>query len=77
MSVLEFAEMAVGAGGTCLLRCARSAVCPSHGVVPPGVLQVLPGYGRIVGKMLVSEPTIKKVDITVRLSVHPLPIHAG
>ncbi|KAI0774445.1 aldehyde dehydrogenase [Fomes fomentarius] len=32
--------------------------------VPQGVLQVLPGYGRTVGKMLVSEPTIKKVDIT-------------
>ncbi|KAI0722792.1 aldehyde dehydrogenase [Earliella scabrosa] len=32
--------------------------------VPSGVLQVLPGYGRTVGKMLVSEPTIRKVDIT-------------
>ncbi|KAI9056512.1 aldehyde dehydrogenase [Trametes sanguinea] len=32
--------------------------------VPPGVLQVLPGYGRTVGKMLVSDPAIRKVDIT-------------
>ncbi|RPD66987.1 aldehyde dehydrogenase [Lentinus tigrinus ALCF2SS1-7] len=32
--------------------------------VPQGVLQVLPGYGRTVGKMLVSDPTVRKVDIT-------------
>ncbi|KAI0750977.1 aldehyde dehydrogenase [Daedaleopsis nitida] len=32
--------------------------------VPAGVLQVLPGYGRTVGKMLVSDPTVRKVDIT-------------
>ncbi|KAI0772099.1 aldehyde dehydrogenase [Trametes elegans] len=32
--------------------------------VPDGVLQVLPGYGRTVGKMLVSDPVIRKVDIT-------------
>ncbi|KAH9850759.1 aldehyde dehydrogenase [Lenzites betulinus] len=32
--------------------------------VPPGVLQVLPGYGRTVGKMLVSDPAVRKVDIT-------------
>ncbi|KAI9000846.1 aldehyde dehydrogenase [Trametes punicea] len=32
--------------------------------VPAGVLQVLPGYGRTVGKQLVSESAIKKVDVT-------------
>ncbi|KAL7282539.1 hypothetical protein ACG7TL_004010 [Trametes sanguinea] len=32
--------------------------------VPAGVLQVLPGYGRTVGKMLVSDPAVRKVDIT-------------
>ncbi|EJF62414.1 aldehyde dehydrogenase [Dichomitus squalens LYAD-421 SS1] len=32
--------------------------------VPQGALQVLPGYGRTVGKMLVSDPTVRKVDIT-------------
>ncbi|KAI0677370.1 aldehyde dehydrogenase [Trametes maxima] len=32
--------------------------------VPAGVLQVLPGHGRTVGKMLVSDPVIRKVDIT-------------
>ncbi|OBZ76685.1 Betaine aldehyde dehydrogenase 1, chloroplastic, partial [Grifola frondosa] len=32
--------------------------------VPPGVLSVLPGYGRTVGKALVSDPLIRKVDIT-------------
>ncbi|KAI0353012.1 aldehyde dehydrogenase [Trametes cingulata] len=32
--------------------------------VPAGALQVLPGYGRTVGKALVSDPAIKKVDIT-------------
>ncbi|CDO73732.1 hypothetical protein BN946_scf185015.g60 [Trametes cinnabarina] len=32
--------------------------------VPAGVLQVLPGYGRTVGKQLVSDPAVKKVDIT-------------
>ncbi|KAH9943279.1 aldehyde dehydrogenase [Epithele typhae] len=36
--------------------------------VPPGVLQVLPGYGHKVGKMLVSDPIVKKVDITAGTS---------
>jgi len=33
--------------------------------VPLGVLTVLPGYGRTVGKEIVSNPLIRKVDITV------------
>ncbi|KAI0638355.1 aldehyde dehydrogenase [Trametes polyzona] len=32
--------------------------------VPAGVLQVLPGYGRTVGRLLVSDPAVRKVDIT-------------
>ncbi|KAI0065822.1 aldehyde dehydrogenase [Artomyces pyxidatus] len=32
--------------------------------VPPGVLTVLPGYGRQTGMDLVSHPLIRKVDIT-------------
>lgn len=32
--------------------------------VPPGVLSVLPGYGAVTGKALVSHPLIRKVDIT-------------
>ncbi|KAI0921594.1 hypothetical protein AcV5_000853 [Taiwanofungus camphoratus] len=46
ISVLEFAEMALGAG------------------VPPGVLSVLPGYGRTIGREIVSNSSIRKVDIT-------------
>lgn len=33
-------------------------------VVPDGVLSVLPGLGAITGKALVSDPRIKKVDLT-------------
>ncbi|KIP12800.1 hypothetical protein PHLGIDRAFT_27178 [Phlebiopsis gigantea 11061_1 CR5-6] len=32
--------------------------------VPKGVLTVLPGYGKTVGKQIVSDPLIRKVDIT-------------
>lgn len=32
--------------------------------MPDGVLSVLPGYGMITGKALVSDPRIKKVDLT-------------
>lgn len=35
-------------------------------LVPPGVLSVLPGTGIITGKDIVSNPLIRKVDITVR-----------
>jgi acyl-CoA reductase-like NAD-dependent aldehyde dehydrogenase len=34
-------------------------------LVPPGVLSVLPGYGAITGKEIVSNALIRKVDITV------------
>ncbi|CAL1701213.1 unnamed protein product [Somion occarium] len=36
--------------------------------VPPGVLSVLPGYGRTIGKEIVSHPLIRKVDITAGTS---------
>ncbi|KIK67819.1 hypothetical protein GYMLUDRAFT_68842 [Collybiopsis luxurians FD-317 M1] len=32
--------------------------------VPPGVLSVLPGFGHTVGKAIVNNPIIRKVDIT-------------
>ncbi|KAF5393150.1 hypothetical protein D9757_001326 [Collybiopsis confluens] len=32
--------------------------------VPPGVLSVLPGFGHTVGKAIVSNPIVRKVDIT-------------
>ncbi|KZT13009.1 aldehyde dehydrogenase [Laetiporus sulphureus 93-53] len=32
--------------------------------VPPGVLSVLPGYGREIGPELASNPLVRKVDIT-------------
>ncbi|KAJ5949784.1 Aldehyde dehydrogenase C-terminal [Penicillium verhagenii] len=32
--------------------------------IPPGVLSVLPGYGMVTGKALVSHPLVRKVDIT-------------
>ena len=34
--------------------------------VPPGVLSILPGYGRKTGKEIVQNPLVRKVDITVR-----------
>ena len=34
--------------------------------VPPGVLSVLPGYGKTTGIEIVSNPLIRKVDLTVR-----------
>jgi delta 1-pyrroline-5-carboxylate dehydrogenase len=37
--------------------------------VPSGVLSVLPGPGITTGKELVSHPLIRKVDITVALTV--------
>ncbi|THH09139.1 hypothetical protein EW146_g8770 [Bondarzewia mesenterica] len=36
--------------------------------VPPGVLSILPGYGRTTGKDLVSHPLVRKVDITAGTS---------
>ncbi|KAI0082397.1 aldehyde dehydrogenase [Panus rudis PR-1116 ss-1] len=36
--------------------------------VPSGVLSVLPGYGRIIGKELASHPLVRKVDITAGTS---------
>ncbi|KAE9410015.1 aldehyde dehydrogenase [Gymnopus androsaceus JB14] len=32
--------------------------------VPPGVVSVLPGFGHTVGKAIVSNPLIRKVDVT-------------
>jgi hypothetical protein len=66
ITVLEFARLADEAGGklmiTHLINMARIIL------VPPGVLSVLPGYGATVGKAIVSNPLIRKVDITVRAS---------
>ncbi|OCH92141.1 aldehyde dehydrogenase [Obba rivulosa] len=36
--------------------------------VPPGVLSVLPGYGRTIAKTLASDPFVRKVDITAGTS---------
>ena len=62
--MLEFAELAVSAGGV-------SHFIPpfttfSLPVVPPNVLQVLPGSGQYTGKSVTSNPLVRKVDITVR-----------
>ncbi|KAJ4479296.1 aldehyde dehydrogenase domain-containing protein [Lentinula aciculospora] len=32
--------------------------------LPPGVLSVIPGFGHTIGKVIVSNPLIRKVDIT-------------
>ncbi|KAK7696664.1 hypothetical protein QCA50_001322 [Cerrena zonata] len=32
--------------------------------IPPGVISVLPGYGRSIGKEIVSHPLVRKVDVT-------------
>ena len=34
-------------------------------IVPSGVLSILPGYGPTTGKAIVSNPLIRKVDVTV------------
>jgi hypothetical protein len=36
-------------------------------VVPSGVLSVLPGYGYDTGKEIISNPLIRKVDVTVSI----------
>jgi len=36
--------------------------------IPPGVLSILPGFGRTTGKEIVSHPYIRKVDITAGTS---------
>lgn len=36
--------------------------------IPPGVLSVLPGYGKVTGTAIVSNPLIRKVDITAGTS---------
>jgi acyl-CoA reductase-like NAD-dependent aldehyde dehydrogenase len=38
------------------------------GTVPPGVLSILPGYGHITGKQIISHPLVRKVDVTVHTS---------
>lgn len=64
ITVLEFAEMAADSGG--LQVYPKFPFRVSHEPpVPSGVLSVLPGYGAIVGKEIVSNPLIRKVDITV------------
>lgn len=69
ISVLEFAEMALGAGGKIRLLDFTESTHPYRYLpVPPGVLSVLPGYGRTIGREIVSNSSIRKVDITVRLS---------
>lgn len=37
----------------------------SLSVVPPNILQVLPGSGQYTGKSITSNPLVRKVDITV------------
>jgi delta 1-pyrroline-5-carboxylate dehydrogenase len=40
--------------------------------VPEGVLSILPGPGPTTGVELVKHPLVRKVDITVRVTVHLL-----
>lgn len=69
ISVLEFAEIAQEAGCkfVCEVRFAVKTLKSLH-LVPKGVLSILPGYGRIIGTEIISDPIIRKVDITVRNS---------
>lgn len=46
-------------------ECGITLFTDSPRAVPPGVLTVLPGYGPKTGKAIVSNPCIRKVDITV------------
>jgi acyl-CoA reductase-like NAD-dependent aldehyde dehydrogenase len=66
ISVLEFAQIALDAGGRCHFH-TQPRVCrlSPRRKVPSGVLSVLPGPGATTGKELVSHPLIRKVDITV------------
>ena len=64
ITVLEFAELASSAGGEFLLP--LFPIPYQLLVVPPNVLQVLPGSGQYTGKPITSNPLVRKVDITVR-----------
>ena len=65
ISVLVFAAMAQEVGGQYLAQSEVVEAWLTISVVPSGVLSVLPGYGKTVGKELASNPLVRKVDITV------------
>ena len=69
VSVLEFAQIALDAGGTRSCMSPSSISNPVCVPVPGGVLSVLPGPGTTTGKGLVSHPLIRKVDITVTRTI--------
>lgn len=81
LSVLIFAEMAEEVGGTNKYLPYLYIVLIFQCTVPSGVLSVLPGYGKTIGKEIVSNPLIRKVDITVsgiaHISETPLTLFIG
>jgi acyl-CoA reductase-like NAD-dependent aldehyde dehydrogenase len=48
------------------------ALLASEAGVPDGVLSVLPGEGRTVGKVLVEDRRVKKIDLTGGSESRPL-----
>ncbi|KAF8827026.1 hypothetical protein HHX47_DHR5000876 [Lentinula edodes] len=44
--------------------CATAKMINTSYPVPPGVVSVIPGFGHTVGKAIVSNPLIRKVDVT-------------
>ena len=67
LSVLQFAELSLIAGRESVQPCTYTNVVETlRYIVPPGVLNVLPGHGKTVVPELASHPLVRKVDITVR-----------
>jgi acyl-CoA reductase-like NAD-dependent aldehyde dehydrogenase len=76
--------MALTAGNTLVLKAAEDAplgvlrmaeICAAH--LPPGVLNVLTGYGEEAGAALVQHPLVRKLSFTGSTEVGKLIMHAA
>ena len=76
--------MALAAGNTLVLKAAEDAplgvlrmaeICAAH--LPPGVLNVLTGYGEEAGAALVQHPLVRKLSFTGSTEVGKLIMHAA
>ena len=76
--------MAIAAGNTLVLKAAEDAplavlkvarICAAH--LPPGVLNVLTGYGEDCGAALAQHPLVRKLSFTGSTEVGKLVMHAA
>ena len=76
--------MAIGAGNTLVLKAAEDAplgllrvaeICNGH--LPPGVLNLLTGYGEETGAALAHHPLVRKLSFTGSTEVGKLIMHAA